>query len=86
MPENGIVLKAGNDVILPVSDDNMTFMAYSENGRSGEWNMPDADFTRASVYSVTPYGNKYICDEDIADGKIRLELKAGQAVAIKGIC
>lgn len=80
--KNGIVLKKGNDVILPVSDDNKIFIAYSENGRSGEWNMPDADFTRASVYNVTYDGNEYICDADVTDGKLSLELKAGQAVVI----
>ena len=63
----------------------MIFMAYSENGRSGEWNMPDASFTRACVYNVTPNGNEYICEADITDGKISLELRAGQAVVIKEI-
>ncbi len=83
--KNGIALKTGNDVILPVTEDNKIFMAYSENGRSGEWNMPDASFTRACVYNVTPNGNEYICEADITDGKISLELRAGQAVVIKEI-
>ena len=50
---NGIVLKTGNDVILPLTDDNKTFVAYSENGKNGEWNIPDAEFDKAKVYNIT---------------------------------
>ena len=82
---NGIVLKEENDVILPLTEDNRTFIAYSENGRSGEWNMPDADFSDAAVYNVTAGGNEYICAASLKDKKISLELKAGQAVVIKAI-
>lgn len=83
--KNGIVLKKGNDVLLPIDDDNKIFIAYSENGRSGEWNMPDADFIKASVYNVTPNGNEFICDVDISDKRISLDVLAGQAVVIKAI-
>ena len=82
---NGIVLKEENDVILPLTEDNRTFIAYSENGRSGEWNMPDADFSDAAVYNVTAGGNEYICAASLKDKKISLDLKAGQAVVIKAI-
>ncbi|MBQ2758498.1 MAG: hypothetical protein IKJ88_08465 [Clostridia bacterium] len=81
--KNGIVLKTGNDVILPVTEDNEIFAAFSENGRSGEWNMPDAVFETADVYNITDHGNEYICTLPVTDKKITLTLKAGQAVAIK---
>ncbi len=82
--KNGIVLKKGNDVILPLSEDNKTFVAYSENGKDGEWNMPDADFIKAKVYNITAYGNEFIEDIIVEDKKINLSVKAGQAVVIKG--
>ena len=82
---NGIVLKNGNDVILPLTQDNMTFVAYSENGKDGEWNIPDAPFSKAAVYNITEYGNEYIGDVTVTDKKILLSLSAGQAVAVKGI-
>lgn len=82
---NGIVLKNGNDVILPLTQDDMTFVAYSENGKDGEWNIPDAPFSKAAVYNITEYGNEYIGDVTVTDKKILLSLSAGQAVAVKGI-
>lgn len=81
--KNGIVLKSGNDVILPLNEENRIFIAYSENGKDGEWNIPDAVFEKAKVYNVTENGDEFIGDVTVADKKISLSLKAGQAVVIK---
>jgi len=81
--KNGIVLKQGNDVILPLTEDNRIFVAYSENGKSGKWNVPDAAFASADVYAITAEGNQFICKAEICNGQIELNLTAGQAVAIK---
>ncbi len=83
--KNGVVLKQGNDVILPLTEDNKVFVAYSESGKDGEWYIPDAEFEKASVYNITAEGNEYIGDVSVTDEKISLSLKAGQAAAIKGI-
>lgn len=82
---NGTVLKSGNDVILPLTEDNKVFVAYSENGKNGEWNVPDAEFTEAKVYTITADGNEYIGKVSVEDKKILLDLDAGQAVVIKSI-
>lgn len=82
--KNGVIIKNGDDVILPLTEDNKTFIAYSENGRNGTWNIPDADFMAAKVYNITADGNEYIADIAVTDKKISLDLKAGQAVVIKG--
>ena len=81
--KNGIVLKQENDVILPLTEDNKTFIAYSESGRSGFWNVPDAAFTEADVYEITPEGNRYLRRVIVLNGQIELTLDAGQAVAIR---
>ena len=83
--KNGVVIKDKYDVILPLTDDNKTYIAYSEQGRNGEWNMPDADFTDAAVYEITENGNIFIENKAVNDKKIRLEIKPGQALAIKAI-
>ncbi|MBR2885723.1 MAG: hypothetical protein IKK63_09405 [Clostridia bacterium] len=83
--KNGVVLKQGNDVILPLTEDNKVFVAYSESGKDGEWYIPDAEFEKASVYNITAEGNEYIGDVSVTDEKISLSLKAGQAAAIKRI-
>ena len=81
--KNGIELKKGNDLILPLTEDNKIFIAYSEKGKDGEWNIPDAEFEKASVYNITADGNEYIGDVIVTDKKITLSLKPGQAVAVK---
>lgn len=80
--KNGIELKKGYDVILPLTEDNKTFIAYSENGKDGEWNIPDADFVESSVYNITADGNEYIGDVTVKDKKISLNLRPAQAVAV----
>lgn len=81
--KNGTVLKKVNDVILPLTEDNKIFVAYSENGKDGEWNVPDADFTKAKIYNITADGNEFIADAVVEDKKISFSLSAGQAVVIK---
>lgn len=44
-------------------------MVTLENGRKGEWNLPDAEFTNAKVYNITADGNEYICDVIVTDNK-----------------
>jgi hypothetical protein len=80
--KNGIELKKGYDVILPITEDNKIFIAYSENGKDGEWNVPDAEFDKAKVYNITADGNEYLCDVTVENKKISLSLTAGQAVAV----
>lgn len=80
--KDGITLKYGNDVLLPVTEENNIFVAYSENGRYGEWNIPDADFSEADIFEITPYGNKPLGKAEIQDCKIYLDIKPEQAVAI----
>lgn len=67
-----------------MTEDNKIFIAYSENGKDGEWNIPDADFDKAKVYNITADGNEYFCDVTVEDKKISLNLTAGQAVAVIG--
>ena len=81
--KNGVVLKQGSDVILPLTEDNRTFIAYSENGRTGKWNVPDADFVAADVYEITSDGNHFLCKANVCDSQIELAIGAGQAVAVK---
>ncbi len=81
--KNGIELKRGGDVILPLTDDNETFIAYSENGKAGLWNVPDASFRHADVYEISADGNHFIGSVNVTGSQISLDLKPGQAVALK---
>lgn len=80
--KNGCILKKGNDVILPLTDDNSTYIAYSEKGREGLWEMPDASFTKAGIYQMTADGNVFLREAEIRDHKLQLALAPGQAAVI----
>lgn len=83
--KNGVVLKRGDDVILPLTKDNGIFIAYSADGKAGMWSMPDADFTDAELYEITADGNRPLGNAVIENGTLALELRPGQAVAIKAV-
>ncbi len=81
--KNGVVLKMGDDLILPFNGDNSTFIAYSEKGRSGLWNVPDADFDRAEVFRITPEGNVPLFVRDVVSGQVELDIAPGTALVLK---
>jgi hypothetical protein len=83
--KNGVVLKEGGDVLLPLDADCKTFIAYSENGRSGEWNIPDAAFTHADVFSVSSAGNVPCGSAEIRNGNVQIDVPAGCAYVLKAI-
>ena len=80
--KNGIVLKSGGDVLLPLDKEKTTFIAFSENGKTGGWNIPDADFGKADVYEITRDGNRYISGAQINDGRITLSVGPRKALTI----
>ncbi len=80
--KNGIVVKQGGNVILPLTDDNRTYIVYSADGFSGRWNLPDAAFTSGKVYEITADGNRFLAPLMVEDGGITLSLKPGEAVVI----
>ncbi len=82
---NGITIKDGNDVLLPLDKENTVFIAYSKNGRKGEWNIPDAEFEKAAVSEITIDGNKAAGEAVISEGRINLDIKPGQAFVIEKI-
>ena len=82
--KNGVTLKRGGDVILPLNADNMTYIAYSDAGKSGLWPVPDAAFTRCAVYDVTEGGCQLIRRASVENGHLALEIKPGQQLAIVG--
>ncbi len=80
--KNGIVVKRGGNVILPLTEDNRLYIAYSDEGFAGRWNLPDAAFTSGTVYEITAEGNRRLSSCALENGGIEWPLKPGQAVAI----
>jgi hypothetical protein len=83
--KNGVILKRDSDVILPLTEDNRLFVAYSDQGRAGKWPVPDAAFTEAEVFEMTADGNRPLGACSVIDGEIELEVKPGQGIVIRGI-
>ena len=81
--KNGAVLKRGGDVLLPLDETNEVFIAYSENGKAGVWEIPDAAFPDADVFEITPDGNVPRGSAEIRDGKVQLTVLPGQGLALK---
>ena len=81
--KNGDVLKDGDDVLLPLDAENRTFIAYSENGRTGDWAIPDAAFAAADVYELTADGSIPRGRVRIANGTVGLNVPKGRALLLK---
>lgn len=73
------------DVLLPLESDCKRFIAYSKDGKTGEWDIPDAPFNEAEVYEITPGGNRFIAKAAVTDGQINLSVAPSQALLVKGI-
>lgn len=81
--KNGAVLKDGDNVCLPLDEQNGTFIVYSEAGRAGEWNVPDAAFDEAEARVLTSEGEVPVGTVSVCDKKIRLDVKPGQALILR---
>ena len=81
--KNGAVLKDGGNVLLPLNAENKVYIAYSENGKTGVWDIPDAAFTKANVYRVTPEGGVPAGTAEVIDGKVTLTVAPGEALRLQ---
>ncbi len=81
--KNDLVLKDGDDLLLPLDADCTTFIAYSKSGRNGQWNIPDAHFDSADLYEISPDGNVPLGGVKITDGNLNLDVRPGQALVLK---
>ena len=81
--KNGAVLKEGDDVLLPLNTACDTFIAFSKNGKSGEWAIPDAAFECAEIFEITANGNIPLGKVFVDHGSVRLNVRAGQALVLK---
>lgn len=81
--KNGAVLKKGSDVLLPLDETNEVFIAYSETGKFGEWNIPDAAFDGADVFEITLDADVPRGSVAIKDGKVQLDVQPDTALVLK---
>lgn len=81
--KNGVTVKDGeNALLLPLGETGRKFIAYSENGKTGKWDIPDAEDGEASVFRITPDGNVPAGKTSIRGGKVTLSVGSGEAYAL----
>ena len=83
--KNGVMLKQGNTLVLPLTEDNRLFVAYSDEGFTGRWPMPDAAFVSGALYEITATGNRYIGTCEVVDGVVELDIDPGQGLVIRAV-
>lgn len=81
--KDGRVLKDGDDVLLPLDEKNTVFIAYSKNGKTGDWTIPDAAGKEAQVFEITPQGDVPCGRVSIENGTVQLSVKPRQALALR---
>ena len=80
--KDGRTIKDGDDVLLPLDEKNDVFIAYSKQGKTGDWAIPDAAFENANVFEITPAGNVPCGSAEIKNGSVQLTVKPGQALVL----
>lgn len=83
--ENGIVLKDGHSVLLPLFWRDGAYMFYSDTAYEGLRDIPGYAFSGAQVSRVTASGTEALYTTDVTDGKICLKAEAGEALLIEGL-
>ena len=81
--ENGVILKDGHSVLLPLFWRGGAYIFYSDAAYDGTRDIPGCGYSRARVSRVTASGTEFLYDTDIANGKIRLAAEAGEALLIE---
>lgn len=81
--KNGVVMKTGDDVFLPVPFLQDTRIAYSKNGCKRLWRMEPAGYTKAVLSEITAQGLSFIGETDIKDNAIELTVEPGQGILVE---
>ena len=72
--ENGIFLKDGNTVFLPIVQKKNTYIAYSEKGDCRDWHIHEKNKTAADIYRISKNGNELIRTIPVNNGIIHLNI------------
>ena len=83
--ENGIVLKDGHSVLLPLFWREGAHIFYSDTAYEGWREIPGCASSRAKVSRITASGTEALYEAEITDGKIRLRAGPGEALLIEGL-
>ncbi len=80
---NGVLMKAEENLLLPLAFKEDACLAYSKNGYKRLWQMPVFKYNRALIYDITPEGPKFLEEKPVVLGRIELDVKPGQALLLE---
>lgn len=78
----GICIKDGDNLCMPLMHIKNAFVAYSKEGDSRIWQLTDAYNGVAEIYEITPQGNNFKENVSVVSGKLNLNLSANQGLFI----
>ncbi len=82
--DSGKLIVDGSDVFAPAVWLDDKYMAYSQNGATKTWELPESwkQATTVRMQQVYPIGEKAECSVPVVDGKVTIKLAAGQAAIV----
>ncbi|MGN0571536.1 MAG: endo-alpha-N-acetylgalactosaminidase family protein [Candidatus Fimenecus sp.] len=81
--KDGVVLKDGDTLLLPLVQKGKTYVAYSKNGDSRKWKVFESGVTKAKIYKITENGNEYLNETEIQNGTLALTLAPDTAYIVE---
>ena len=80
---NGVAVKDGHSVLLPLTVKPDTFVFYSDDPFDGVRDIPGCAFAKAKVSCITADGTEFLYETSVTDGKITIHAAAGEALLIE---
>ncbi len=81
--KNGVLLKTGGDLLLPLPGGEDKRIAYSKNGCNRAWRLPPSGYRTARLSEITPEGLAPIGEVPVKDSLLPLELAPGQGLLVE---
>lgn len=81
--KNGITMKNGEDLLLPLPFKENAYIAYSKDGCDRAWTMTVAGRHAAAVYDITAKGPVFMERVPVNRGRLPLSIKPGQGLLVE---
>lgn len=77
------IIKDGDNLCMPLNHLTDTFICYSKQGDSREWNLGIDKTFDVDIYEIKYNNTVFVRKDKVNSGKIKINLSAGQAFIIK---
>lgn len=81
--KNGVLMKTGDDVFMPVPFLEGCRIAYSKNGCKRLWRMEPGRYAGAKLSEITAQGLRFIGEVPVKDNAVELDIAPGQGVLVE---